>query len=118
VHRGDLHNLLATSRVHRLATSAIWCATIANIGELQRTAAVLVARELGDGRLGVVGAIELDDTSALGAAVGLVLDLGLLDGADRGEEIDEILIAGGPGELIHVSVVSLHRRKIILTLRT
>lgn len=46
-----------------------------------------------------LGAIEFDNTSATRTAVGLVLDLGTLDLADSGEEVNQILIAGRPRKL-------------------
>lgn len=57
---------------------------ILNYEKVQRT----------DGSLSVALARELDNTSALGAAIGLVLNLSALDLADGGEEVDKILVAG------------------------
>lgn len=50
--------------------------------------------------LGGIRAVKFDHTSTSGAAIGLILDLGAVDLADRGEKIDQILIASRPGQLI------------------
>lgn len=73
--------------------------------QAERTTAVLVSRELGDGRLRVVGVVETNDAGATRASIWLVLNLGLLNLADRGEELNEILIAGRPRQLELESVV-------------
>ncbi len=67
--------------------------------QTQRTTAVLVTLELGDGSVRGVGTVEPNDTGAARASTRLVLDLGLLNLADGGEEIDEIFVTRGPGEL-------------------
>lgn len=62
--------------------------------QAKRAAAVLVSRELGNGSVSVVDGVETNNTSAARTSIGLVLDLGLLNLADCGEELNEILIAG------------------------
>lgn len=49
--------------------------------------------------LSSVRTVEFNHTRAAGTTVGLVLDFGLFDLADGGEEINQILIAGGPRKL-------------------
>ena len=71
-------------------------------GEAERTATVHVLLELGDGSLGVFEGAELDNTGTAGATVGLVLDLGALDLADSSEELDQVLVAGAPGQIADV----------------
>lgn len=87
----------------------------------QRTASVLVSRELGcewvsglfedvyssrkqdfkltNGGLGGIGSIELDNTSAAGTTVGLILDFGAINFADGGEQVDQVVVASGPRQL-------------------
>lgn len=66
--------------------------------ENARLTAVLVPVEPSDGRLRLLDRSELDDTGALGPAV-LEENLGVLDGAGRLEELDEILVRRRVGEL-------------------
>lgn len=82
--------------VHAVATAG---GEVLDVAQAKRAAAVLIALELSDGSLGGVGVVEADHTAAARAAARLVLDLGLLDLADGGEELDQIVIAGGPGKL-------------------
>ena len=56
-------------------------------------------RGLTNSGFSVLSAIKLDDTGSTGATIRFVLDLGTLDLADGGEELDQIVIAGGPGKL-------------------
>ena len=109
IAKHNLHDLITTSSVHDITSSAISSIAVADIGELKRTTAVLVAAELGNGSLGVLGGVELDDTCTLGAAIWFILDLSLLDWADRGEEVDEIFVTGGPWKLQVVSLDLLTR---------
>lgn len=67
--------------------------------ETEWASTVLVTGELGDGSLGVLNSVEANDTGSAGTSVWLVLNLGLLDLSDGGEELDEILVAGGPWKL-------------------
>jgi hypothetical protein len=67
--------------------------------QAKRAATVLVSRELGDGSIRVVDGVEANNTSAARTSIGLILNLGLLNLADCGEELNEILIAGRPGQL-------------------
>jgi hypothetical protein len=50
--------------------------------------------------LGTLRAFELDHSRSARAAARLVLDLGSLDGSDGREEIDEVLVAGGPRQVL------------------
>ena len=52
-----------------------------------------------NGCLCCVCGIELDDASTAGAAIGLVLDLGTVDLANGGEQINQVIVAGRPGQL-------------------
>ena len=72
---------------------------VLNEAEAEWATTVLVTRELGDGSLGVLDTIEANDTGSAGTSVWLVLNLGLLDLSDGGEELDKILVAGGPWKL-------------------
>lgn len=58
------------------------------------TTTILISRELGDGGVGVLSRVEANNTSSAGASIWLVLDLGLLDFANGGEQLYEIFIAG------------------------
>lgn len=59
--------------------------------------------QLTDSSAGIIYAAKLDNTGSARATVGLVLDLGTLHLANSGEELDQILVAGRPGQLQHVS---------------
>ena len=64
---------------------------------------VRLGLRLTDSSAGIFYAAELDNTGSARAAVGLVLNLGTLDLANGGEELDQILVAGRPGQLQRVS---------------
>ncbi len=74
---------------------------ILDVVQAERATAVLVVLELGDRGLGGVGAVEADHAAAARPAARFVLNLGLLDLADGGEELDKILVACRPGQLGH-----------------
>jgi hypothetical protein len=95
--------VLATCSVHRLTGTV--STSVANESQLQRTTAILVTRELGDGCLSVLDRVELHNTSTLGASIAFVLNLRLLDWTDRGEEVNEIFVASRPGELFCVNLI-------------
>lgn len=67
--------------------------------EPERPATILIALELSNGCLSGVGVVETNDASATRTPTRLVLDLGLLDFSNGREQLDEILVAGGPGKL-------------------
>lgn len=77
---------------------------VANIAESKLTTTVLVALELGNGRIGSLGGVETNDTSTARAATWLVLDLSLLDLSNRTKEFDQVFVAGRPRKLYQVSV--------------
>ena len=72
---------------------------ILDVAQAEGTTAVLVTLELGNRGLGSVGAVEADYTATAGPTARLVLDLGLLDLADGGEELNQVVVARRPGEL-------------------
>ena len=78
--------------LHRLAL-----VEILDKAQVQGTATILVALELLNGRLGSIGTVESNNARSAGAATGLILDFGLLDLADGGEELDQIVVASRPG---------------------
>jgi hypothetical protein len=55
--------------------------------------------QLTDSSAGIIYAAKLDNTGSARATIGLVLDLGTLDLANGGEELDQIFVAGRPGQL-------------------
>ena len=61
---------------------------------------------LTDSSLGVSLRIELDYTSTARTAIGLILDLSTLDGANRGEKLNKIIVAGRPGKVTDVDQVA------------
>lgn len=83
-------------RVHAVATAGNG---VPDERKAERTAAVLVALELCDGRLGRLGRVKANDTGAARAARGLVLNLSLLNLADGRKELDKILIRRRPRQL-------------------
>jgi hypothetical protein len=60
-----------------------------------------------DGSVGLALNGELNDTTSARASVGLVLDFSALDLSDSGEELDEILVAGAPGQVLDVNELAL-----------
>ena len=72
---------------------------VSDKAETEGPSSVLVALELGDGRLGGVGRVESDNAGASGSTTRLVLNLGLLNLAYGGEQLNEIVVAGRPREL-------------------
>lgn len=76
---------------------------VLDVREPERTVAVGVALEFGDGGSSVLLIGELDYTGAARASIWLVLNLGALDLADGGEELNHVLVAGAPRQLSLVS---------------
>jgi hypothetical protein len=58
---------------------------------------------LTDCSLGVIRTVELDDSSTSRSSTRLVLDFCTLDLTNGGEQLDEIFVTGGPGQLDFVS---------------
>lgn len=56
----------------------------------------MIIGELADGGVGVVGVVKLNNACALGASIGFVLYLRLLDLTDGLEKLDQVVVAGGP----------------------
>ena len=84
----ELHHLIlhvgVLSTIHHVAALVL----VLDVGEAEWTTAILIAGELSDGCGRVVLAVELDNASTTRATIRLILDLGTLDLADRGEELD------------------------------
>jgi hypothetical protein len=59
--------------------------------------------QLTDGSASVFYVAELDNTGSARATVGLVLNFGTLNLTDSGEKLDQVLVAGRPGQLQLVS---------------
>lgn len=72
---------------------------VADVGQAEGTTAILVALELRDGLGSILLLGELNHTSATRATCRLILDLCTLDLTDRGEELDQVVVAGAPREL-------------------
>lgn len=97
-----LHDLVLGDTNVRVRVHAVVAATgleVSHEAQTQRPAAVLVTLELGNGGIGGLGAVEADNTGAARPSTWLVLNLGLLDLSNRGEQVDKILVARGPREL-------------------
>lgn len=98
--RTTLHDLVLRQAggvgVHNVSASR---SLVLDKAQAKRAATVLVTGELGDGSVCVVNSVEANNTSAARASVWLVLNLGLLNLADCGEELNKILIAGRPRQL-------------------
>jgi hypothetical protein len=75
---------------------------VLDVRQAEGTAAVHVLLELGDSRSCVVLGAELDNAGAARATVRLVLDLGTLDLADSGEQLDQVFVAGAPRKVANV----------------
>jgi hypothetical protein len=61
---------------------------VLDVAQAKRTTAVLIGLKLGNGGFRRVRVVEADHTGAARSAARLVLDLGLLDFADGGEELN------------------------------
>lgn len=99
-HSGSSHKLVLGQSAVRVRVHAVAARLdVLDKAETKGPPSVLVALELCDGGLGRVGIVEADHSATTRSTAGLVLDLGLLDLADGGEQLDEVFIAGGPREL-------------------
>jgi hypothetical protein len=65
--------------------------------QVERAATILVALKLGNGSLRSLGGIESNYASTTRTTTRLVLDLSLLDLSDRGEQLNQVVVAGRPG---------------------
>lgn len=70
-----------------------------NIRQAQGSTTVDVSSKLSDGSFSVIGTVKFHHTCTTRSSVGFVLDLGTLDLSDGGEQLDKIIVAGGPWEL-------------------
>ena len=95
LHHLLLHVAGRLSALHHVAALV----AVAHVAQAERTTAVLVAGELGDGRGRVILGGELNNAGAAGTHVGLHFDLRTLDLADRYEELDEVVVGGAPRQL-------------------
>lgn len=86
--------------VHCVTTTGL---EVLDVAKSKLTATILISLELGYGSIGCLGSIESDDTSPSGAAAWFVLDLSLLNFTDCPEQLDQVLVAGGPRELQKMS---------------
>ena len=70
---------------------------------------VLLVVEFGDGALGLVDGVQLDEAEALGA-MGLAVadDFDVLDRADSAEEFEQVALGGVEGEVADVDAGSGH----------
>lgn len=102
------------SSLHGVATTNVG---IFDIGQTEGTTTVLIASkfccipckykavfpytkdQLTDRGLGIIGRVKFDNACASGSTIWLILDLRSLDLANGGEELDQILVAGRPGQL-------------------
>ena len=100
--RTPLHDLVL-SQVRGLGFHSISAAAARSLildeAQTKWATTVLVTGEFLDSSLRIFSSIEANNTSASRSAVWLVLNLGLLDLSDGGEELDKILVACGPGKL-------------------
>lgn len=67
--------------------------------QVKRTAAILVALELGDSGLCGIRRVETDHSAPPGSSAGFVLDFRLLYLANGCKQFDQIIVAGGPWKL-------------------
>jgi len=107
LERARSHDLLLTTSCVHLVATTIRGIGITNEGQAQWTTAILIASKLGDGGLSVLGAIKFDHARTTGASVRLVLDLGLLDRTNGGEEIDEIVSVFEDLSRVGVSILNI-----------
>lgn len=97
-----LHHLLLQAAHALLAIHHVAALVhVLDVGQAERTTAILVACELLDGSLRIALRGELDDARTSGTSVELVLDLGTLNFADGGEKLDQVFVACAPGQVAH-----------------
>lgn len=93
-----LHDLIlrqtGSLSLHGIAAAAAAGSLVFDEAQTERTTTVLVTGELLNGSVGILGRIESDHTSSTGTTVWLVLNLGLLNLANCGEQLDKIFVAG------------------------
>lgn len=100
---GASHDFILLDAHHAfIRTSRL--ATVANVevfdeAKTERTTSVLITSEFCNGSLGIVTVVELNDSGTFRAAVWFVLDLRLLNLADGLEQLDQVIITSGPGQL-------------------
>jgi hypothetical protein len=70
---------------------------------LEYIALVSNQAQLTDSSAGIFCAAKFDDTGAARATIRLILDLSTFDLADGGEQFNQILVAGRPGQLRFVN---------------
>lgn len=88
--------------VHAITTAL--SVEVPDEAQSQWSATILVPLELGDCSLRGFSRIETNHTSSARPTARLVLNLGLLNLSDSGEQFNKILVARGPGKLPSVSV--------------
>jgi hypothetical protein len=86
--------------VHGVA--ATW-GLVLDEAQSERTTSILITGEFFDCGVGILGRVETNNTSSTRSSVRLILNFGLLDLSDSGEEFDKILVASRPWKLLHVS---------------
>lgn len=100
--RSRSHDLVLGQAAMRVGIHTVAAATRSSIfdeAEAERSSAVLVALELGNGSVGSLCRVETNHARAPGSTAWLILNLGLLDLADRAKELDKILVRSGPRQL-------------------
>lgn len=99
--KSRLHDLILRKAAVRVSFHGISSSLVQVLDEAQveGSAAVLITLELGDGSLSGFGRVKTDHAGASRATARLILNLGLLNLADSGEELNQVVIAGRPGQL-------------------
>lgn len=99
-----LHDLVLGDTASRLGTlhgvyGASACIHVLDKSDAERTATVLITGELGNRSFCCLCVVKLDDTRAARATIGLVLNLRTINLSNSREQIDQIFVAGRPGQL-------------------
>jgi len=91
VEENPLHDLVLSQvrglGFHSISATAAW-SLILDEAQTKRATTVLITRKLLDGGLCIFGRIEANNAGASRSAVWLILDFGLLNLSDSGEELD------------------------------
>lgn len=98
LHDVVLRETAVFSGVHSIPTTATW-RKVSDEAQTELSTPVLIALELGDGRVGSLSRVEANHTCAFGAAGGLVLDLRLLNVTNGAEQLHKIFVASRPGQV-------------------
>ena len=98
----ESHNLILCQTAVHIGIHAVPSTRcdVLDEAETERAPTVLVTLEFSDGSLRGIGRIKSNNSSPAGSAARFVLDLGLLNLSDGGEEFNQVVVASRPRQLV------------------